>query len=50
MDRSRVRQVLEGRGEQGKMEETGCVVICGAPATLAVKGPVKVKVINKHAL
>ena len=28
----------EGRGEQGKMEETSCEIICGAPTTLAVKG------------
>ena len=27
-----------GSGEQGKMEETGCVIICGAPTTLAVTG------------
>ena len=25
-------------GEEGKMEKTGCKVICGASATLAVKG------------
>ena len=25
-------------GEQGKMEETGCKIICGAPMTLAFKG------------
>ena len=25
-------------GEQGKMEKTGCEIICGAPLTLAVKG------------
>ena len=31
MDRPEVRQVAEGRGEQRKMEETGCEVICGAP-------------------
>ena len=24
--------------ENGKMEETGCEIICGAPTTLAVKG------------
>ena len=24
--------------ENGKMEETGCELICGAPTTLAVKG------------
>ena len=33
-----VRQVPEGCGEQGKMEKTGCKIICGAPTTLAVKG------------
>ena len=33
-----VCQVQEGRGEQAKMEETGCEIICGAPTTLAVKG------------
>ena len=38
LDRLGVRQVPEGSGEQGKMEETGCEIICGAPTTLAVKG------------
>ena len=38
MDRPGVRQVQEGSGEQGKMEKTGCEIICGAPITLAVKG------------
>ena len=38
MDRPGVRQVPEGSGEQEKMEETGCKINCGAPATLAVKG------------
>ena len=38
MDRPRVRQVSEGSGEQRKMEETDCEVICGDPTTLAVKG------------
>ena len=33
-----VRQVLEGSGEQGKMEKTGWKIICGALPTLAVKG------------
>ena len=28
----------EGSGEQGKMEQTGCKIICGAPMILAVKG------------
>ena len=37
MDRFGVRQVPEGSGEQGKMEKTGCKIICGAPATLAIK-------------
>ena len=38
MDRLGVRQVPEGSGEQGKLEKTGCKIICGAPTTLAVKG------------
>ena len=38
MDRPGIRQVPEGSGEQGKMEKTGCKIICGAPTTLAVKG------------
>ena len=38
MDRPEVRQVTEGSGEQGKMEKTGCEIICGAPTTLALKG------------
>ena len=38
MDRPEVRQVPEGSEEQGKMEKTGCKIICGAPTTLAVKG------------
>ena len=33
-----VRQVPKGSTEQGKMEKTGCEIICGAPTTLAVKG------------
>ena len=36
--RAGVRQVPEGSGEQGKMEKTGCKIICGAPTTLADKG------------
>ena len=32
-----VRQVPEGSEEQGKMEKSGCKIICGAPTTLAVK-------------
>ena len=38
MDSPGVRQVPEGSGEQKKMEETGCEIICGAQTTLAVKG------------
>ena len=38
MNRPGLRQVPEGSGEQGKMEKTGCKIICGAPTTLAVKG------------
>ena len=38
MDRPEVRQVPEGSGEQVKMEETGCEIICGAPTTHEVKG------------
>ena len=38
MDRLGVHQVPEGSGEQGKMEETGCEIIFGAPMTLTVKG------------
>ena len=34
MDKPGVRQVPEGSGEQGKMEKTGCKIICGAPTTL----------------
>ena len=37
MDGPGVRQVPEGSGEQGKMENTGCEIIFGAPVTLAVK-------------
>ena len=49
MDGPGVRQVLEGSGEQRKIEDTGCEVICGAPTTLAVKGQVKVKVSERKA-
>ena len=37
MDKPGVRQVPECSGEQGKMEDTGCEIIFGAPTTLAVK-------------
>ena len=38
LDRLGLRQVPEGSGEQGKMEEIGHEIIFGAPVTLAVKG------------
>ena len=31
MDRPGGQQALEGSGEQRKMEEAGCRIICGAP-------------------
>ena len=43
MDRPGVHKVPEGSGEQGKMEKTGCKIICGAPTTLAVKGLMMMK-------
>ena len=42
MDRSGVRQVPESSGEERRMGETGCEVICGAPTTATVKGEKKV--------
>ena len=38
MDRPGVRQIPEGSGEQGKMEETGCEIICGAQRPLRLIG------------
>ena len=38
MGRPGVRQVPEGSGEQGKMEETGCEIICGVQTALIVQG------------
>ena len=38
MDRPGVRQVPEGSGEQRKMEEAGCEIICDAPTTLRTEG------------
>ena len=48
MDSPGVRQVPEGSGEQGKMEKTGCEIICGAPTTLAVKGLMMMMMIEKQ--
>ena len=47
MDRPGVWQVPEGSGEQGKMEKTGCKIICGAPSTLAVKGLMMMMITSK---
>ena len=38
IDRPRVRQVLEGSGDEKEMEGTGYEVICGAPTILAASG------------
>ena len=38
MERLGVLQVQEGSGEPGKMEKSGCKIVCGAPTALAVKG------------
>ena len=38
MDEPGVCQVPEGSGEQGKLEETSCEIICGTLTTLVVKG------------
>ena len=46
MDRPGVRKVPEGSGEQGKMEKTGCEIVCGAPTTLAVKGLIMMMMIT----
>ena len=46
MDRPGVRQVAEGSGEQGKMEETGCEIICGAPTAFAVRGEMMIMILN----
>ena len=35
---ARKSPVPGGSGERGKMEETGCEIICGATTTLVVKG------------
>ena len=38
MDRPGVCQIQESSGEHGKIKETGCKIICGAPKTLTIKG------------
>ena len=49
MDRPGVRQVPKGSGELGKIEETGCEIICNAPTTLAVKEQMMMIVRNKSS-
>ena len=44
IDRHGVSQAPAGSGEQRKMEETSCKVICGALVTPTGKGLVKVNV------
>ena len=50
MDRPGVQQVPEGSGEQGKIEKTGCKIICGAPVTLMVKGEMMMMMGLNHQL
>ena len=38
MDRARVFAKSKRQWKTGKIEETGCEIICGAPMTLLVKG------------
>ena len=38
MDRSGVHHIPESSGEQRKMKETVCEIICGAPMTIVAKG------------
>ena len=48
MDRPGVQQVPEGSGKHGKMEKTGCRIICGAPTILAVKGLMMMMMMNEE--
>ena len=48
MDRPGVWQVPEGSEEHGKMEKTGCKILCGAPTTLAVKGLMMMMMMMRH--
>ena len=50
MDRLGVRKAPEGSGELGKMEKTGCKIICGAPMTLPVKGMIMMMIVAPHML
>ena len=48
MDRPGVRQVPEGSGEHGKIEKTGCKIIC--PTTLMVKGLMMMLMMNSEGV
>ena len=48
MDGPGAQQVPEGSGEEGKMEKTDCEIICGAPATLAIKGQMMIITTNSN--
>ena len=50
MDRPGVWQVPQGSGEKGKMEKTGCKIICGAPTTLTVKGSMMMMMMSDRIL
>ena len=50
MDRPGVQQVPVGSGKQGKMEKTGCKIICGAPTTLTIKGLMMMMMMRKFPL
>ena len=47
-DDAGIRQVPEGSGELGKVEKTGCKIICGAPTTLAGKGLTTIMMTSSH--
>ncbi|WP_419623868.1 reverse transcriptase domain-containing protein, partial [Thiolapillus sp.] len=42
-----VERLDKASTEQGKMEKTGCKIICGAPTTLAVKGLMMMMMMNR---
>ena len=48
VDRPGVRPVPEGSGEQGKMEKTGCKIICGSLMTLTAKGLMMMMIITSQ--
>ena len=48
MDKPGLCQAPEGSGEQRKIEETSCEVICGPQTTPSVNGKVKVKATDDY--